>query len=263
MKSRDENKYRSVRDIFPVLCLFLITGIACSGDKKQGLIPEKTFEAILTEIHLSDGLLMLPDLRELYFERDSVANYRDVVENHGYTKEAMDKTLKYYFTEKPKKLLRIYDHAIGRLTEIETLLSGEPDETPGRPGDLWKGASVYYLSDKPEDEKIYFDHVGFLQGEYALTYTATVYPADETFNPCFTAWSAAADSADTGKRNYLPPVRYIKDGQPHTYTFTFYNPGSTPVIMKGWLFDFENNPAGISKHAKIENISFLFTTRII
>lgn len=263
MKSNPENIYRILRNIFPAIYLILILGVSCSGNKEKGLIPEKTFETILTEVHLTDGLLMLPDIRERYFERDSVANYTDVVESHGYTKEAMDRTLKYYFTKKPKRLLRIYDHAIGRLTEIETLLSGEPDEIPVQQGDLWKGASTYYLSDKPENEKIYFDHICFLQGDYTLTYTVTVYPSDQTFNPCLTAWSSAADSADTGKRNYLPPVRYIRDGQPHTYTIVFNNSGTSPVILKGWLFDFENNPYGLSKNAKIENISFFFTPKIL
>jgi len=258
MKNGSE-KYFRVRLKFLAFAAFaLLLSGSCTSEEEKDLIPEKTFAAILTEIHMGDGLLMLPDIRDRYFFRDSVANYIDIIKSHGYTKEAMDRTIKYYFTRKPKRLIKIYDHAIGQLTEIETLLSGEPDEIPSQQGDLWKGAAIYFLSDKPENDKIYFDHIFYVKGDYTLQFSATVYPSDQSFNPCFTAWTCSADSADTGKRNYFPAIKYIKDGEPHAYTCIFNHRASSPVILKGLLFDCENNPTGVYRHAKIGNISFSF-----
>jgi hypothetical protein len=263
MKNRSEKYFRVCLKSLAFAAFALLLSGSCTSVEEKELIPEKTFAAILKEIHMSDGLLMLPDIRDRYFFRDSVANYIDIIESRGYTKEAMDRTMKYYFTTKPKKLIKIYDHAIGQLTEIETLLSGEPDEIPSHQGDLWKGAAIYFLSDKPENEKIYFDHICYIKGDYTLQFSVTVYPFDQSFNPRFTAWTCSADSADTGKRNYYPVIKYIKDGQPHIYTCVFNHHGSSPVILKGWLFDCENNSSGVCRHAKIENISFYFTPRAL
>jgi hypothetical protein len=247
--------------VLAAVCFVLLFSGSCKSYEEKNLIPEKTFAAILTEVHFVDGLLMIPEIRDKYSERDSVLNYIDIIENHGYTKEAMDRTLKYYFTKKPKRLIRIYDHAIGRLTEMETILAEESDEVPSKQGDLWKGEPLYQLSDEPEAEKIYFDHIFYLKGDYILQFSVTVFPSDESLNPCLTAWVCNADSMDTGKRNYFPSIRYLKDGHPHTYTVIFNNPGKSPVVLKGWLYDSENNPAGVSRHAKIEGISFFFTPR--
>jgi len=259
MKNRSDYTICSSPQILAAALLLMLASGSCKSDEEIGLIPEKTFATILTEVHLSDGLLMLPEIRDRYYGRDTSANYTDIIESHGYTKEAMDRTLKYYFTEKPRRLIRIYDHAIGRLTEIETFLVEETEETLIRSGDLWKGKPIYYLFEEPESEKIYFDHIFYPQGAYTIQFSLIVYPSDQSFNPCFTAWTCHADSADTGKRNYFPSMKYIKDGQPHTYIMIFNHHGKSPVILKGWLYDSENFPAGVSRHAKIENISFLFT----
>ena len=263
MKNRSEKFLHTPLKVLAFAAFALLISGSCSSKEEKDLIPEKTFAVILTEIHMSDGLLMLSDIRDRYYFRDSVANYTDIIKSHGYTKEAMDRTIKYYFTRKPKRLIKIYDHAIGQLTEIETLLSGEPDEIPSQQGELWKGAATYFLSDKPENDKIYFDHIFYTKGDYTLQFSVTVYPSDQSFNPCFTAWTCSADSADTGKRNYFPVIKYIKDGQPHIYTYIFNHRGSSPVILKGWLFDCENNPSGVSRQAKIGNISFSFIPRAL
>lgn len=254
------NKTIRGNKIIWMIPLFLLFQTGCKSDKEKGLIPEKTFARILYEVHLADGLMSVQTIHDKYYARDSVANYTDIAESHGYTKEALDKTLKYYFTEKPKKFIRIYDQAIGRLTEMETLLEEELGEAPAPEGGLWKGAQMYYLTGSMDTTRLYFDHVFYIAGDYTLQFTLTLYPDDQTKNPCFTAFTCRADSLATGKRNFLWGIKYIKDAQPHTYSYLIRIPGNLPMLIKGRLLDFENNPAEISRHAKVENISFVLSS---
>ena len=55
-----------------------------------------------------------------YSPLDSISTYNHIIEKHGYTKETMDKTLKYYFIKNPKKLIKIYDKVLGILSEMES-----------------------------------------------------------------------------------------------------------------------------------------------
>lgn len=246
-----------------LISLSLLFQAGCKSENEKGLIPEKTFASILYEVHLADGLMSLPAIHDKYYPRDSVANYTDIVESHGYTKEALDKTLKYYFSEKPKKFIRIYDQAIGQLTEMETVLDEEIVEAPAPEGGLWKGSQLYYLTGSRDTTRLYFDHVFYIAGDYTLQFTLTLYPSDQTKNPCFTAVTCRADSLETGKRNFLHGIEYIKDGQPHTYSYVIRIPDNLPMLIKGRLLDFENNPGEISRHAKIEKISFALTSTVI
>ncbi len=262
MKIDPERYIDTLRKFVLLIFLILLIPEGCKSDKKKGLIPEKTFAKILYEIHLADGLLALPDIHDKYYSRDSVANYTDIVENHDYTKEAFDKTLRYYFTEKPKKFIRIYDHAIGKLTEMESLLEGISEDIPALSGGLWKGSQLYLLTGNRDTTKLYFDHIFYTAGDYTLQFTLTLFPSDQTLNPCFTAYTCRADSLVSGKRTFLRGPEYIKDGRPHTYSFVLKIPDNLPTLIKGHLLDFENNPAEISRHARIEGISFVLSSAV-
>jgi hypothetical protein len=260
MKNRSEKYFCLAPGILTAFCLALLLAGSCRSNAERELIPEKKFAQILYEIHLADGLISLPDIHDRYYQRDSVVNYTDIIESHGYTKEEMDKTLKYYFQEKPKRLIKIYDHAIGKLTEMESVLAKELDEIPTLQGGLWKGTQVYYLTGRSDTAKLYFDHIFYTPGEYKLEFTVTVHPSDQSLNPCLAYYTCRADSLTTGKRNFFRGIEYIKDGQPHTYTYLLRIPNNLPIILKGWLFDHENNSEEIWKYAKIDNISFALSS---
>ena len=61
----------------------------------------------------------MPGLNRRFAFRDSVANYIDILDRYGYTKQQLDNTMKYYFIKKPKQLQEIYDQALIRLVEQE------------------------------------------------------------------------------------------------------------------------------------------------
>jgi hypothetical protein len=65
-------------------------------------------------------MLDLYSMRDTWAQRDSILNYIDVIESHGFTREQFETTMRYYFTGKPRKLSRIYDRVTGNLLELET-----------------------------------------------------------------------------------------------------------------------------------------------
>ena len=239
---------------------------SCSGRKnkldKQNLIPEKELVSLLTDIHLADGLFTLPKINSWTISFDSISIYYKVIENHGYTKEIMDRTMKYYFINDPKKLNKIYDEVLGILSEMESRVEKESIVEMAHIFNKWPGKEFYLLPGLSGNDSTMFDITLFKPGTYSLTFSATIFPDDQSLNPRPTIYSSSADSIDTGKRLYVKTIDYIKDGRPHTYILTFPLPESKIRHIRGWLYDLDNDPYGLEKHAKIENLSFIFSSAV-
>ncbi len=231
--------------------LLLLSVISCSKEKE--LIPEEIFSEILYEIHLGNGLLVAPEVRNVFAERDTLRNYLDIIERYGYTIEQMDNTLQYYFSKKPKKLIGIYDRNIGKLTEMESLLLNAQQKVPEFTN-LWPGRTELYLPDTTGNRKLYFTHVFQSPGSYYLKFSATVYPDDPSFNPKFIAFTSHADSLATGKQEYISEIKYCKDGSPHNYSLTLVVKDKYPLTLSVFFFDHNNKPDIGLPHAKISDI---------
>lgn len=262
MKKRTDKNY----SLFPVLILaVIIFSLLLNGcsDNQEGkpvpkrVIPEKDFISILTDLYLTDGLLTVSQIRDMFPGKDSVATYIDIITGHGYTKEAMDMTLEYYFVKRPKRLIKIYDHILGKLTEMDTRLANSPDETATIIINEWKGLPSYSYPDHSGFEVPQFNFKLLSNRHYSLIFTVTVYPFDQTANPGFTAWFCNADSSETGKRFYLPSIKYINDGYPHTYSVEGINERNYAVVFKGNLYDIENNPEVGERYGRIESIQYI------
>jgi len=268
MKNRIDNNYSRYPAFFTAVILFLLLLNACAGEQQgrpvpKKVIPEKDLNSIIRDLYLSDGLLAVSQIRDKYRDKDSVLVYIDIITDHGYTKEEMDMTMEYYFVRKPKKLIKIYDRILGELTEIDTRLSNMPAEGVIPEDNEWTGLPAYTFPDPSGIENPGFSIPLNGQGTYSLVFTVTVYPIDNTVNPGFSAWFCSADSTETGKKYYLPPVKYFKDGFPHTYTVTGYNSISGPVLLKGSLYDHETNPEIGERHGIIREILFLYSKRVL
>ncbi|MCJ7446426.1 MAG: DUF4296 domain-containing protein [Bacteroidales bacterium] len=266
MRSRSEKNSNIILKI--LLSGIVVSLLACSCSDRSSktdhndLIPEKTLISILTEVHIADGLLFLPKIRSTYSERDSVANYVDIIERYGYSKETMDRTMRYYFIKKPKKLIRIYDRILDKLSEMETYFTKEEDNTRSLFEDQWTGNSSYYLPDPTGNESVSFDLKLDKPGTYTLTFTVTLFPSDQSFKPHFTAYLCHPDSIETGKRIYLPAINYIKDGYPHTYILSKEIDVNSFAHLKGWFYDYENCRDDWQKHVRIDNISLRFILNV-
>jgi hypothetical protein len=249
-----------------LIMILLITG-ACSSRKnkldKRHLIPEKELVSLLTDIHIADGLLILPKINSWSTSLDSITTYIQVIEKHGYTKEIMDKTMRYYFIHDPKKLNKIYDQVLGILSEMESRAENESTNLLAHVSNQWPGKDFYLFPSSSGNDSTMFDLTIYRSGFYTLSFSATLYPDDRSINPKPTAYLISPDSINTGKKQYLKSIFYLKDGWPHTYSFTFTVVENTFRHLRGWLYDFENLSADFEKHIKIENISLTYSSVVL
>jgi len=243
--------------------------VSCKEKSQQAnrntgkIIPQRDFVSILSDLYLTDGLLIVQRVRDQFPHKDSIDVYVDVIKSHGYTKEDMDTTLKHYFLKKPKKLIKIYDKMLADFTEMDERLSANREEMGAEINNEWKGRAILYFPDSANVENPELGVPLKKHSYFSLTFTVTIYPYDETRNPGFTAWYVNADSVETGKKHFLPPVRYIKDGMPHTYNFNEVNLFDFPVILKGSLYDVENYPPEGQRSGKIEHIQLITSGGVI
>jgi len=247
--------------ILTTLFIAIMSG-ACSntgGIDEGDIIPEKIFISILTDVYLADGLLSLSQINDRFSSKDSVTNYIEIIESYGYTKRSMDNTVRYYVVNKPKRFIRIYDQVLGHFSKMESLLRDETEETPANGPTPANVNSSHKLPDPDGSEKPGFDFVLTPPGNYNLTFTVTVYPDDKSVNPCFTAFLYSADTTKMQTPEYLPIIKYQKNGLPYTYSVSGKINENDTLVLKGWFYDYENRPDIPGQHALIENISFSVT----
>ena len=254
-----------IRYTILIVTLFSILTGACSGRKNKtenkDIVPEKDLIFILTDVHIADGLLSLPKIRYLYSESDTLSTYINIIEKYGYSKELMDRTMRFYFIKRPKKLIKIYDKVLGRLSEMESGIEKEiPDAIP-KEINLWPGKTFYSHPGFSGTDSAWFEVPIKYPGIYTFRFTLTIYPDDQSVNPRIGAFFCHPDSTKTGKRDYFSTLAFFKDGRRHTYSIIKVITVSTPVSLNGWFIDYENQPADFEKHARIEKIS-LFSSLI-
>jgi hypothetical protein len=255
------------RFAYLILIIISVISVSCSSRKnkidKKNLIPEKDMISIMTDIHIADGLLALPAINSRYSLLDSITAYTQVIEKHGYSKEMMDKTMKYYFIEDPKKLIRIYDHVQSILSEMDSRVEKESITFLARISNLWLGKDFYSFPSLLGNDSTRFDAILPKSGYYTLTFTVTLYHDDQSVNPRPTAYTTPIDSIESGKKVFAKYINYLKDGRPHTYNLNFHIPENKIRHLRGWLYDFDNTAPGQKKHIKIENISLTYSSALV
>jgi hypothetical protein len=252
------------RFAFLILIITSVFAGACSSRKsrldRRNLIPEKELVSILTDIHIADGLLVLPKINSWSISLDSITSYYHVIEKHGYTKEIMDKTMAYYFIKNPKKLNKIYDQVLGILSEMESQAEKESMNQFAQVSNQWPGKDYYAVPSHSGNDSTMFDLTIYRSGIYTLSFSATLFPDDQSHNPKTTAYLVSPDSIITGKKVMLKSINYLKDGRPHNYTVNFSTPENKIIHLRGWLYDFNNLSVGFEKHFKIEDISLTYSS---
>jgi hypothetical protein len=249
-----------------LLILLLISG-SCSSRKNRvehsNLIPEKELVDLITELYLTDGLLSIPKTSQLYSLSDTLKAHLDVLKMHGYTKEIMDMTLKYYYIKKPKELIKIYDQALGILSEMQSRYEAEVAQIQSRIANIWDGESSYLLPEIPANDSASFVLKAKSQGVYSLTYTVTLSPVDQSFNTRPLVYMCHPDSISTGKRHYVETIKYIKDGLPHIYNLNIKVLEKSNFYIRGLFYDSENGPDKSDGVLRIEKINLTFTPGLL
>jgi|WetSurMetagenome_2_1015567.scaffolds.fasta_scaffold106282_2 hypothetical protein len=254
-------RYRTF--IFLLLSFILFTSSSCTGRRSKldhkKMIPEKELPSLLAEIYMSDGLLSLPSIRSMYSSLDSLSGYVQVVEKHGYTKAEMDKTMKFYFIKKPKELVKIYDRALGILSEKESYVEKEVLRIQAHIENKWTGGESFYIFDSTGPDSVQIDIPLEIPGYYTLNFRARLYPGDQLEPAEICAYTCHRDSSENGKREYIRSVFYIKDGQPHDYSIKILVPASRPLRLRGYFYDINRHPEKGGMNAVIDNISLTYT----
>jgi hypothetical protein len=239
-----------------ILAMILLS--CASGNEKNRktkLIPVKELVSILTDVHIANALLTYPNIRSKFSAKDSVSNYIEVIESHGYTKERMDATMNYYFTRNPKKLEKIYDQVLGRLSEIEARLKKEELIKLQSNDNLWTGSQSYSFPGSGATNPFPFEIPIKDTGTYVLKITATIFPDDESLNPKISLIFSYPDSTGKVINDPWDPVFYPKDGIKHEYTLSRKLSDQKFTSVRGWLMNHDPKDGLWQKHATIEKIS--------
>jgi hypothetical protein len=251
-----------MRQFLQILSIFLALLItSCSGNKdkkkQEKIIPAKDLITILTELYVADGLLAYPPVRAQFFAKDSIINYIEIIERHGYTKERMDKTIHYYFQNNPEKLEKIYDQVLARLSETEAKLKEPVHPAPVNTFNLWKGESSISVPETGVNNRIWFDIPVKDTGNYKLDLTAILYADDQSLNPRINIYFWHADSTKKGVSDNWNFIILLKDGHRHIYSITKKLSDTTFTHIRGYLLDHDPKPGTWVKHAKVEDITLM------
>ena len=237
------------------LIIFLTLLSSCkSSQSNNKLIPTKEMVNILTELYVADGLLSLPPVHLKFAAKDSISNYVDIIQRHGYTKARMDYTMRYYFEKNPKKLENIYDQVLTQLNRKQALLEKEVPPAPVIPNNLWKGSESFAVPESGTKNPVWFTIPIKDTGNYKLSFTAVVFPDDQSLNPKVTVFFWHTDSSKTEFRINWPETTLPKDGQMHNYSLIKRNTNPAITHISGWLLDSDPKEGRWVKHAKIVNI---------
>ncbi len=234
-----------------------------SKEKVKDLIPANALIPLLTDIYLADGLMIVPQVQEKHHMKDSVTIYIEVVENYGYTKTQVDQTLRYYFINKPKKLQKIYDQVLARLSEMESLVNLESPVITEVSKNLWPGKTSYSFPEDGLNDPVYFDVAIADTGLYRLTATILVFADDQSDNPRITAWFWKADTSALGASLPWEETVLPKDGIAHEYSLETIIADSTYTNIRGWLLNHTGKPGHWEKHSRINMISLTRVDRSV
>ena len=248
---------KTVYKIFFVTLMLMIVSCGNTENKKPSRkmrIPDDRLAAILTDTYLTAGIMDLFAMRDTWAQRDSIQNYIDVIESHGYTYEQFETTMRYYFMSKPRKLSRIYDRVTGNLLELETELMTQQSAVKPSEKNLWPGKPDYRLPEEFTRDRVWFDIPVDKPGEYILKADIRVFEDDKSLNPRVTVYFSYRDSAGEEKRDYWQEIFLVKDGQIHNIQIKHTLDTIPGARLRGWLLNHDNQSGKWEKHARISNI---------
>ena len=241
-----------------LVCLLILFSVSCSqsGQKtgRKDLIPSDDLKSILTDLYIGDGLLAYPPLRNIYSQKDSITSYIDIINKHGYTKEQMDLTLKYYFVNNPKKLQKIYDEVLARLSEVQSRLQTKI-QGQVKNNNLWNQKTSFSLPAEGANNPIYFNSTISDTGTFTLTLSAILYKDDQSLNPRITVFFWRTNSEGREERQLWERTELAKDEMKHIYTVVGKLSDPAFTHLGGFLFDCDPKKERWQKHAAISDIS--------
>lgn len=248
-----------------VITSLLILQFACSNPEEQikrsDIIPEEDLVPLLVDIHLSEGLLILSKVNKEYPGRDSVSNYIDVINKHGFEKEDFDKTIHFY-SNKSDELDEIYELVISELSKMEVRIIGPArySEEAARQmrHNLWNRKREWHLPQDGEKEQIGFNIPVSATGTYFLSARIKMYKDDESVNPSVFVYYWYNDGSKYGFRDLFPEIKIEKTGQDSIYKTSKMVTDPKVTHMKGSIIYHKRKRGKWSKHVDVVDIKVEF-----
>ena len=250
-----------MRYISIVITLLFFLPFACSNPdgriKRSDIIPEEYLVPLLVDIHLSEGLLILSKVNKEYPGRDSVSNYTDVINKHGFEKEDFDETIHFY-SNKPDELDEIYELVISELSKMEVRIIGPARYSVEASGqmkyNLWNRKREWHLPQDGEKEQIGFNIRIYGTGTYSLSARIKMYKDDESANPSVFVYYWYNDGSKYGFRDPFPEIIIEKTGQDSIYKISKILTDPKVTHIKGSILYHKKKRRKWSKHVDVFDI---------
>jgi hypothetical protein len=109
-----------------LIILILTFAVSCIQTDKvpDYVIPKEDMVNIIRDIHLTDGMLTVSDVRRDLARQDTVNYYNAIFETYGYNRAEFDTSI-YYYSKEINTFDEIYKEVLNQLNEMETLLKEE------------------------------------------------------------------------------------------------------------------------------------------
>ena len=255
-----------IRNTGLLIILFLLMVQSCnkttkSGIKRSEVIPENEMVEILSELYLVDGLLNYPPIRSEFSEKDSTENYSEVIREHGYTKEKVDNSMKYYFIDKPKKYEAIYDRVIEKLSGMEADVIAHLSQSTDPNLNLWDGERSYSLPDVGVTDPIEFSVRTRGLGEYVIKARIMLYEDDQSIDPHSEVWFWYDNGTEEGMKIPWERINLAKSGRPEVITMKKELEDPRVTHIQGKFLNHTDQPGHWEKHAMVTNITITRNTR--
>jgi len=251
---------RASKHIALIICLLFFLIQSCNKTTKSGIhrsevIPENEMVKILIDLYMADGLLNYPPIRSDFSKKDSIENYIDVIQKHGYTKEKVDRSIEYYFIDKPEKYEAIYDRVIEKLSGMEADVIQQLSQDANLKRNLWNGERSYSLPDVGVSNPVEFSVETVGMGEYEIKARITLYEDDQSIDPHIQVYFWYDDGTEEGAKIPWDKYELAKSGRPVYVTLNKALTDPRVTHIKGKLLNHAEQPGHWEKHAMVTNIT--------
>jgi hypothetical protein len=224
--------------------------------RTSNVIPEKDMISILVNIYLTDATITSPQLRPIYFGKDTIDYYAKTLSKVGYTSAQFDSSLNYY-AKNPKQLDAIYDKVIIELSKKQTELvqaSKADSVVIDTLKNLWTLKANYKLKLDSLGDFIIFEIPVVGLGTYTFNYNLLIFPDDESLNPQSKIYFYYDNKSENGNISNYTVTPYTKDGKKREIKTVMNLKNSLVTHLKGVLLDYNNTNKNFKSHANVTNI---------
>jgi Domain of unknown function (DUF4296) len=248
-----------IRLLTGIMCsLMILLAVSCGHDPKKkesrGLIPVNDLVPLMTDLYIGDGLLQYPSIRNMFNNKDTISSYLDIIRKHGFTKDQVDRTIRYYFVNDPKKLQKIYDQVLARLSEIQLRIETEKTAGAKLTNNLWDQKPSYLFPDDGTNNALYFNIPIKDTGYFSLSLSALVFKNDQSINPRITIYFWKADSTGNMLKKMWEKTELAKDGMMHNYSAIGRLSDTSYKHIGGYLLDCDPQKGPWQRHIKVTEI---------